>query len=240
MSHYEGGPRVLKHPQSSRLFHWALILGFLPAAITGFVLWQKPGSEDLVNLAMRIHIIGATILTISAVLYTVFCFNRLIGFLRRTFSFDDRDVGWMLVGGGYPQKMFLGKHIDVPPMGKVNTGQKQFGICLLIGGILLIFTGWLLYGFIPVIPKQFVAWMDQIHLVMGVFLGGFMFVHIFLGIYNWGEFKAMFGDGTQPLAEAEAHNPVWVAEEIEPVAARPAVAVQAAGAAPKKDEFHFH
>jgi len=27
----------------------------------------------------------------------------------------------------------------------------------------------------------------------------------------------MFGDGTQPLEEAEDHNPVWVAKEIEPV-----------------------
>lgn len=211
------GPRVLKHPLASRLFHWGLIFGFLPAAVTGFVLWLKPGGEDMVNLAMRIHIIGAAILTISCVLYTVFCLDRIVAFIRRIFTWDDRDVGWMMVGGGYPQKMFLGKKIIVPPMGKMNSGQKMFGICLLFGGFVLIVTGWILYAFIPVAPKAVVFWTDQIHLVLGVFLGLFMFVHIFLGIYNWGEFKAMFGDGTQPLEEAEDHNPVWVANEIEPV-----------------------
>jgi formate dehydrogenase subunit gamma len=217
MSHGSDGPRVLKHPLSSRLFHWALILGFLPAALTGFVLWLKPGSDDLVNLAMRIHIGGAAIFTLAAVLYTVFCFDRVIGFVRRIFSFDDRDVGWMLVGGGYPQKMFLGKKIPVPPMGKLNSGQKMMGVAMLFGGIALAVTGWILYAFIPVVPKAFIYWADQLHLVVGVFLGLSLFAHIFLGIYNWGEFKAMFGDGTQPLAEAEDHNPVWVAREIEPV-----------------------
>ncbi|MDR3561098.1 MAG: cytochrome b/b6 domain-containing protein [Negativicutes bacterium] len=223
MHHDENGPRVLKHPLASRLFHWGLILGFLPAALTGFVLWLKPGGEDLVNLAVRIHIAGAAILTLSAILYTVFCLDRVVAFIRRIFSFDDRDVGWMLVGGGYPQKMFLGKKIMVPPMGKMNSGQKMFGICLLLGSLALILTGWILYAFIPVSPKVFIYWSDQLHLVMGIFLGLFMFVHIFLGVYNWGEFKAMFGDGTQPLTEAQDHNPVWVAKEIEPV--RPQVAV---------------
>lgn len=220
MSHFDpNGPRVLKHPLASRLFHWGLILGFMPAAITGFIIWLKPGNESLVNTAMQIHIIGAAILTISAVIYSLVSLDRIIAFIRLIFTWDDRDVGWMLVGGGYPQKMFLGKEIDVPPMDKMNSGQKIFGICLLLGGIFLILSGWILYAFIPVAPKAFVYWLDMGHLWIGLFLGLFMFVHIFLGIYNWGEFKAMFGDGTQPLEEAQHHNPVWVANKVEPVTA---------------------
>jgi len=218
MSHHdEHGPRVLKHRLSSRLFHWGLILGFMPAAITGFILWLKPGSEDFVNLAMKIHIVGAVILTISAIVYTVSSLDRIIAFIRLIFTWDDRDVGWMLIGGGYPHKMLLGKEAIIPPMDKMNSGQKIFGICLLFGGLFLIVSGWILYAFIPVAPKLFIYWADMGHLVLGVFLGLFMFVHIFLGIYSWGEFKAMFGDGTQPLAEAEHHNPAWVANKIEPV-----------------------
>ncbi len=217
MSHDSDGPRVLKHPLSSRLFHWGLILGFLPAALTGFVLWLKPGSDGFVNLAMRIHIGAAAIFTLSAVLYTLLCLDRVVAFVRRIFSYDDRDVGWLLVGGGYPQKMFLGRKIPVPPMGKLNSGQKMMGVAMLFGGIVLTATGWILYAFIPLAPKAFIYWADQLHLVVGIVLGLSLFMHIFLGIYNWGEFKAMFGDGTQPLAEAEDHNPAWVAREIEPV-----------------------
>ncbi|CQR70409.1 formate dehydrogenase-N subunit gamma [Sporomusa ovata DSM 2662] len=215
--HDEHGPRVLKHPLISRLFHWGLILGFLPAALTGFFIWLKPFGENLQNVIMQIHIIGACILTLSCIFYTIFALDRIVAFTRRIFSFDERDLAWMKVCGGYPQKMLLGKTIPVPPMGKMNSGQKQMGIMMLIGGILLIVTGWALYAFLPVAPKAAMYWFDMVHLVVGIVLGVSVFAHIFLGIYNWGEFLCMFGDGTQPLHEAEHHNPVWVENEIEPV-----------------------
>lgn len=215
--HDEHGPRVLKHPLISRLFHWGLILGFMPAAITGFFIWLKPFSDDMQNLMMQIHIIGACILTISCIFYTIFALDRIVAFTRRIFTWDERDLAWMKVCGGYPQKMLLGKKIPVAPMGKMNSGQKQMGIMMLFGGILLIVTGWALYAFLPVAPKVAMYWFDMVHLVVGIVLGLSVFAHIFLGIYNWGEFLCMFGDGTQPLHEAEHHNPVWVENEIEPV-----------------------
>ena len=114
MSHHdEHGPRVLKHRLSSRLFHWGLILGFMPAAITGFLIWLKPGSDDLVNLAMRIHIIGAAILSISVILYTITSLDRIISFIRLISTLGKDDIEWMKVGGGYPQKIFLNKEIPL-------------------------------------------------------------------------------------------------------------------------------
>lgn len=110
-------------------------------------------------------------------------------------------------------------------MGKLNSGQKQMGIMMLIGGILLIVTGWGLYAFLPVAPKAAMYWFDIVHLVVGLILGVSVFAHIFLGIYNWGEFLCMFGDGTQPLSEAEHHNPVWVENELELVRKDGAVSV---------------
>ncbi|SCM81900.1 Cytochrome b subunit of formate dehydrogenase [uncultured Sporomusa sp.] len=215
--HGKEGPRVLKHPLISRLFHWGLILGFLPAAITGFFIWLKPFNDDLQNLMMQIHIVGASILTISCILFVLFGLDRIVAFIRRIFSFDERDIAWMKVCGGYPQKMLFGKIIPVPPMGKMNSGQKQMGIMMLLGGILLIVTGWGLYAFLPVAPKAVMYWFDMVHLVVGIVLGLSVFAHIFLGIYNWGEFLCMFGDGTQSIEEARHHNPVWVENEIMPV-----------------------
>lgn len=218
MSHHdEHGPRVLKHPLISRLFHWGLILGFMPAAITGFFIWLKPFGDDLQNLLMQIHIVGAWILTIACAGYIVFAMDRIVGFVRRLTTWNENDMKWMLICGGYPQKMLLGKTIPVPPMGKMNSGQKQMGIMMLLGGIVLIVTGWGLYAFLPVAPKAVMYWFDMFHLVIGIILGLSVFAHIFLGIYNWGEFLCMFGDGTQSLEEAKHHNPVWVENEIEPV-----------------------
>jgi formate dehydrogenase subunit gamma len=213
----QNGPRVLKHPLVSRLFHWCLIVGFLPAALTGVIIWLKPGSPQLVNLAMHIHIIGAAVFTVASVLYSVFAFERVAGFLQEVFSWSKRDLDWLIVGGGYPQKIFLGKEIPVPPMGKINSGQKMMSIFMIYGGVFMLISGWVLYAFIPFSPKIFIHWLDFGHLWIGLFLALCMLAHIGLGIYNSAEFKAMFGDGTVSLEEAEQHNPVWVKEKLQPV-----------------------
>jgi formate dehydrogenase subunit gamma len=210
-------PRVLKHRLSSRLFHWGLVLGFLPAAITGFIIWLKPGSEDFVNLAMRIHIVGAVVLTLAVILYSFVSMDRIVAFIRQISNWSYDDLKWMMVGGGYAHKIILNKEIPVPPMCKLNSGQKSMGVLMFHGGIFLLFSGWILYAFIPLAPKELVYWIDFGHLWIGVFLGLCTFAHIGLGIYNWADFKAMFGDGTMTLKEAQHHNPLWVKNKIEPV-----------------------
>ena len=210
-------PRVLKHKLPSRLFHWGLVLGFLPAAITGFVIWLKPGSENLVNMAMQIHIVGAAILTLSAIFYSIIATDRVVAFIRQISNWGRNDLKWMMVGGGYVHKMILKKEIPVPPMDKLNSGQKSMGVFMFHGGIFLLFSGWILYAFIPLAPKELIYWIAFGHLWIGLFLGVCTFVHIFLGIYNWADFKAMFGDGTMTLAEANHHNPLWVENKLEQV-----------------------
>ncbi|MBC8014760.1 MAG: cytochrome b/b6 domain-containing protein [Sporomusaceae bacterium] len=219
MSHHQGEneSRVLKHRLSSRLFHWALVLGFIPAAITGFIIWLQPGSENFINMAMKIHIIGAAVLTIGIILYSIVGFERIVVFIRSITQWGQNDLKWMAVGGGYAHKIILKKEIPVPPMGKINSGQKVMGILMFCGGLFLLFSGWILYAFIPVAPKEIIYWLDFGHLWIGVFLGLCTLAHIGLGIYNWDDFKAMFGDGTMPLSVAKHHNPLWVQSDIEPV-----------------------
>lgn len=207
--------RVLKHGLSSRLFHWGLVLGFLPAAITGFIIWLKPGSEDFVNMAMRIHITGAIILTIVCIFYSILATDRIVAFIRNISEWNRDDLKWMMVGGGYAHKIILKKEILVPPMGKINSGQKLMGIFMFHGGIFLLVSGWILYAFIPVAPKVLIYWFAFGHLWIGIFLGLCTFAHIILGIYNWADFKAMFTDGTMSIEQARHHNPLWVEHKIE-------------------------
>ena len=213
--HSKGGPRVLKHGLSSRLFHWGLVLGFLPAAITGFIICLKPGNDDFVNFAMQTHIVGAVILTISVLLYSILAVDRVVVFIRNISEWSRDDLKWMMVGGGYAHKMILKKEIPVPPMGKMNSGQKSMGVFMFHGGIFLLFSGWILYAFIPFAPKELIYWIGIGHLWIGIFLGLCTFAHIFLGIYNWADFKAMFTDGTMSIEEAQHHNPLWVEHKIE-------------------------
>jgi len=218
MAKYDDNAVVLKHEPGTRLFHWGLILGFLPAAFTGIAIWLKPFSGDTMNTLMQIHIIGAWILSVACVLFFIFKYKRVVAFWREIFTWTKADVEWMKVSGGYPQKMFFGKIVPVPAMRKMNSGQKMMGIIVFVGTILVVVTGWILYAALPMVPKEIAFYSDKIHLILG--LGLTLCVvcgHIVLSIYNWNECICMFGDGTMKVNEAKHHNELWVNEDIEPV-----------------------
>jgi len=205
---------ILKHPWSVRSFHYLLVLSFIPLAITGVVLFFKPFGGPTMNWYMQVHVVTGVILTLDAIAYFIIGFTRVIAFVKRSFSFSVNDIRWFSILGGYPQKFLLRKKVAVPPMGKYNSGQKLFGICVLIGGTILIATGWVLWGFPHILPHGMVNLFGTLHVVFGWILILFLLVHIFLGIYMFDDFKAMLLHGKIPYEEAKEMAPLWVENEI--------------------------
>ena len=212
---------ILKHPLRVRMFHYFLVLSFIPLAATGVFLFLKPFGEEAMNLLMRIHVVAGGVLSLDALAFFVLALDRVVLFTKRAFSYGMNDIKWFAILGGYPQKFLLRKKVPVPPMGKYNSGQKLFGACILIGGILLIGTGLSLWLFPHVVPHDLAKAFGDIHLVLGLFLTLFLLVHIFLGIYMFDDFKAMFLHGRIPYEEAEEVAPLWVQGEIIPITKRP-------------------
>lgn len=218
MENFKENDRILHHSLSVRLFHWCLVLDFLPAGFTGAILFLRPFGPEAMNLAMQIHIVGAWVLMASCTLFFLFNSSRVASFWRETFHWTKDDIDWMKVGGGYPQKLICRHEIEVPPMGKINSGQKMMGIMVFFGGLIIILTGAVLYFALPMVPKEIAFYADRIHLVVG--LGLFLCVaggHIPLGIYNWPEFCSMFGDGTINARHAAHHHPLWTKHAIEKI-----------------------
>lgn len=196
------------------MFHYFLILSFLPLAVTGVLLYFKPFSDAGIYLAMQIHAVAGVVLTMACLAFFFLAYDRVVLFIKRVFSFSRADLKWFSVLGGYPQKLILRKKVPVPPMGKYNSGQKLFGIFVLIGGVLLIVSGWILWGFPHNMPRGFVALMGNIHLITGVVVTLFLCVHLFLGVYMFDDFKAMILHGKIPYEEAKEMSPEWVEKEI--------------------------
>jgi len=205
---------ILKHPLGVRMFHYLLILSFLPLAVTGLILYFKPLSEDAMNLTMRIHVIMGVLLTLDAVAFFLIGFERVILFTKRMFALSTADAKWFSVLGGYPQKFLLKKKVPLPPMGKYNSGQKLFGIFVLIGGTILIGTGWVLWAFPHNFPRETVGLFGTLHTIFGWILTLFLPVHLFLGIYMLADFKAMILHGKIPYDEAREVSPLWVEKEV--------------------------
>ncbi|MGI2261146.1 cytochrome b/b6 domain-containing protein [Shewanella sp. GXUN23E] len=210
---------ILKHPLNVRIFHYILLLSFLPLAATGLLLFFKPLSQEGMQLTYDIHIIAGVVMALDAVAFTLMAFDRVVLFVARVFSFSDRDVKWFMVLGGYPQKFLLGKKVPVPPMNKYNSGQKLFGACVLIGGTILILSGLVLWLIPHAAPRDAVYFLGQAHLIAGLVLTAFLPVHLFLAVYRFDDFKAMMIHGNVPYHDAAEYTPLWVEKEIVPVAA---------------------
>jgi len=205
---------ILKHPLTVRIFHYLLVLSFVPLAVSGLVLVFKPFGEPAMNLWMRAHVIFGVILTLDVIAFFTVGLNRAVLFIKRAFTVSKDDLKWFTVLGGYPQKFLLHKKIAVPPMGKYNSGQKLFGACVIIGGAILIGTGWTLWALPHVVPRGLTLLFGNLHLIFAWGLTLFLLVHIFLGIYMFKDFKAMFLHGLIPYEEAEEVAPLWVKHEL--------------------------
>jgi len=137
--------------------------------------------------------------------FSVPLFFSIFMYLKEALTFDSDDIGWITVLGGY-----LSHKVKVPPMGKINTGQKFFYLAVLIFGIGISASGyviWLLPG-----NKQYILLSHIVHNISFVILMIAIPVHIYLGtIANPGTLRIMLS-GTVPYQWAKKRHPKWVAE----------------------------
>jgi formate dehydrogenase subunit gamma len=117
------------------------------------------------------------------------------------------DVEWLKQGGG----IVGNKH---PLARRFNAGQKIVYWVVVIGGVALAITGYLLmfpfYGGIGISGMQTA---QVIHGIIGVLLIAAMLAHIYIGTIGMeGAFEAM-STGEVDLNWAEEHHTLWVEEE---------------------------
>ncbi len=200
---------IRKHPLIVRIFHYILVFSFLPLAATGVMLSLQPFADATMGLIMRIHVIAGLVLSVNVLAFFVLGHDRAVLFTYRAIHYNKNDMKWMAILGGYPQKFLLRKEVAVPPMGKYNTGQKIFGLAMIVGVFTMILTGWVLWGYLHTVPHTVLALFGTVHLLAGWFLTLFLLVHIAMGLISLDDFKAMFGNGKVSCATAQKHSPYW-------------------------------
>ncbi|KAF0178742.1 MAG: formate dehydrogenase gamma subunit [Nitrospirae bacterium] len=185
-----------------RLCHWSLAISCILLIISGF------------GFLFKIEAIGAafggfnsmkTIHNWLGVVFIAALFLSAAHWLKHALRFDGDDVRWLSVGGGY-----LSHKVKVPPMGKLNTGQKFAYLMVLTAGIAISVTGFVMW----LIPenKQWVLLSFFIHNVSFIMIGIFIPLHLYLGtIANPGTLQIMIG-GKVPYWMAKKKHPKWIAE----------------------------
>lgn len=126
------------------------------------------------------------------------------------------DVEWIKAGGG----LVGSKH---PPARRFNAGQKVVYWLVVLGGVTLAISGYLLmfpfYGgagglYGAGVGIAGMQWAQIIHGVVGVLLIAAMLAHIYIGTIGMeGAFDAM-STGEVDLNWAREHHKLWVEEEM--------------------------
>jgi formate dehydrogenase subunit gamma len=182
--------------------HWVMAISCILLAVQGFgFLFHIEGIGSAFggfNSMKTLH-------NYLGIAFSVSLFFSIFMYLKEALTFDSDDIGWIMVLGGY-----LSHKVTVPPMGKINTGQKFFYLAVLIFGIGISASGyviWLLPG-----NKQYILLSHIVHNISFVILMIAIPAHIYLGtLANPGTLRIMLS-GTVPYQWAKKRHPKWVAE----------------------------
>ncbi len=175
------GKGIFVYSIFKRVVHWAAALAFVLVIPTGFMMifGKELGGGDLVLTARYVHSIGTVLFIVS------FIPMFLMWLIPMLPSFDD--IKWFLMLGGY-----LTKKKVVVPAGQFNAGQKMWFWVAMLGGIVMIGSGAMMYfqDFHLSILDRF--GLDQIDLIrvaaithnfLGVAVAALFITHLYMSLF---------------------------------------------------------
>jgi formate dehydrogenase subunit gamma len=194
---------VTKATTGEIINHWTLAVSCILLIITGYgFLFKIEGIYALfgTNAAMKL------VHNWTGVIFLCSLAGTLFNYLAEAMDLGSDDWNWIKMGGGY----FSKKAMAVPPMGKLNTGQKLYYLAILAGGIGIAASGfaiWLLPGIRTIILTS-----HLVHNLAFVLFVVAVPAHIYLStLANPGILRIMI-NGTVPLEAARKRYPKWMKE----------------------------
>ena len=193
---------IRKEPSSVIVNHWVLAISCILLTISGFGFLYKLEWVGMLfggfNAMKVVHNWLGVIFTISLIV-------TLPTWLKECSTYDKDDLAWIMAAGGY-----LSHKVAIPPMHKLNTGQKLAYLGVLGMGVGVAASGFAIW-LLPA-SKTLLLWSHFLHNVCFVGIGIFIPIHVYLGaIANPGTMRIMIS-GTVPVWWARKKSPKWIQE----------------------------
>lgn len=207
---------VLRHTKGVRVRHALVIITTFALIFTGFLMWA--GLSSMSGVVAIVHAILGLIFIAIPLSWVFTDFRHFSAFIDDITHYDGDDVKWIAKGGGY----LGGDPAKLPAQGKYNTGQKLAGLFMVICGVVLGISGFLMalatttFGVTLPIGETTKDLLWRIHLIAAIVMLVLVVVHIFLVLMakNAPALNSMFGDGTVDLDYAKEHYERWMEEEV--------------------------
>ena len=195
-------PRDLqRYTASERVNHWIVGICFILLALSGLAFFH-PAFFPLTMLfgggpwTRILHpYIGVVMFVFFLVMVIRFASLNLI---------EQRDIEWLK----NVNKMVDGDDHDMPEQGKYNGGQKVLFWGLVVGMLLLLASGVMMWRAWLNLPVDLVRIASVVHAVAAVWMIGLIIMHVYAAIWTRGTIRAMMY-GTVTRAWAKQHHRGW-------------------------------
>jgi formate dehydrogenase subunit gamma len=203
---------IPKYTFLERLGHWVHAVTYIPLAITGFIIFA-PWFANLVQggagqTFRLVHRICAILLGLMPIIYAVVEPKRLVMHLRENFRFTREDIGWLKAAIPY---YVLGRHVDMPPQPRFNTGERLNAVTIILGTVLFGLTGFVMWfgrGFVPPVLFQLAVILHDLTAIVTFVM---FIVHFFLAVVHplmWQSLVSM-RYGVVSESYARKHHAMW-------------------------------
>lgn len=202
--------QVKRFSLPSRIAHWSHALFFLVLFATGLGLVFK-GVVGIATLKLfgEIHRMAAWPFTFVAVIVLLLGTPKnTLRWLASAFNLDADDKKFLKL---FP-KEFFGKHVEMPPQGKFNAGEKINSLLQVTGWIVLVVTGWVLV--LKADQPEIHRWALVIHSCAALLTGTAALGHIYMAVGLPGSRPALSGmiSGMVSKKWAFGHHKKWADE----------------------------
>ena len=203
---------IPKYTTLERLLHWVHTATFIPLALTGFVMfapWLQPVAQSDAGVHIRLlHRVAAIFFGGVPIVYAILQPRRMLMNLREFLSFGKYDLLWLK--GAIPYYV-LGRHADMPPQPRFNTGERLTAVVMVLGTITFGITGlsmWFLKGVMPTVLFQL---MVLVHDLMFIVTFAMFMIHFYLAVIHpmmWQSLVSM-RYGVVSESYARQHHAIW-------------------------------
>ena len=192
----ETGQKIFYYGVLVRLVHWGAAVSMTLLVASGLaVLFAKVLGGGALVLKLRAVHVG------SAFVFAVFAVFLFLGLLKDMFP-APYDLKWFLVFGGY-----LSRKQKPIPAGKFNAGQKLWFWLGTGGGLVMFYTGYVLYRFEA--PVSLLRKYLKIHLFLGLAVLALFLVHLYMSLFAVkGALRSMLS-GYKDLEEVAYMHPKY-------------------------------
>ena len=223
-----------RHDSSDIFMHWFNAVCWFLLLLTGVGLIQNPAIDPFGSgypealrsmvggggMLLLIHEVIGIIWLLGFIFYLIINFKGARFFLAEVFAISPvRDMTWLvkkmvLMTLGPKALKMMGMDPELPDQGYYNMGQKAFAQASVVGGIVIVVTGLVMFLSDRTFGAEatgLIGWAVTLHFIsVGAVFAGLL-VHIYMAAISPEErpgFKSMFS-GVVPGNYAKHHHKLW-------------------------------